>query len=189
MLHCLGLEMPKHIFGHPWLLFASDKMSKSKGNIVYADDLVEKYGVDAVRYYLLHEIPFASDGNFTIELLENSINSDLANVLGNLVNRTIGMINKYFDGEVENTNITEDIDDDLKSTISNSIAIINSKMDEFKIADALDELFNIFRRCNKYIDETTPWILAKEPEKQARLKTCLLYTSINKFWKNKRKMI
>ena len=114
-------------------------MSKSKGNIVYADDLVEKYGVDAVRYYLLHEIPFASDGNFTIELLENSINSDLANVLGNLVNRTIGMVNKYFDGEVENTNITEDIDDDLKSTISNSIAIINSKMDEFKIADALDE--------------------------------------------------
>ena len=173
MLHCLGLEMPKHIFGHPWLLFASDKMSKSKGNIVYADDLVEKYGVDAVRYYLLHEIPFASDGNFTIELLENSINSDLANVLGNLVNRTIGMINKYFDGEVENTNITEDIDDDLKSTISNSIAIINSKMDEFKIADALDELFNIFRRCNKYIDETTPWILAKDPEKQARLKTVL----------------
>ena len=173
MLHCLGLEMPKHIFGHPWLLFASDKMSKSKGNIVYADDLVKKYGVDAVRYYLLHEIPFASDGNFTIELLENSINSDLANVLGNLVNRTIGMINKYFDGEVENTNITEDIDDDLKSTISNSIAIINSKMDEFKIADALDELFNIFRRCNKYIDETTPWILAKEPEKQARLKTVL----------------
>lgn len=173
MLHCLGLEMPKHIFGHPWLLFASDKMSKSKGNIVYADDLVEKYGVDAVRYYLLHEIPFASDGNFTIELLENSINSDLANVLGNLVNRTIGMINKYFDGEVENTNITEDIDDDLKSTISNSIAIINSKMDEFKISDALDELFNIFRRCNKYIDETTPWILAKDPEKQARLKTVL----------------
>lgn len=173
MLHCLGLEMPKHIFGHPWLLFASDKMSKSKGNIVYADDLVEKYGVDAARYYLLHEIPFASDGNFTIELLENSINSDLANVLGNLVNRTIGMVNKYFDGEVENTNITEDIDDDLKSTISNSIAIINSKMDEFKIADALDELFNIFRRCNKYIDETTPWILAKDPEKQARLKTVL----------------
>lgn len=173
MLHCLGLEMPKHIFGHPWLLFASDKMSKSKGNIVYADDLVEKYGVDAVRYYLLHEIPFASDGNFTIELLENSINSDLANVLGNLVNRTIGMINKYFDGEVENTNITEDIDEDLKSTIANSITAITNKMDEFKIADALDELFNIFRRCNKYIDETTPWILAKDPEKQARLKTVL----------------
>ena len=173
MLHCLGLEMPKHIFGHPWLLFASDKMSKSKGNIVYADDLVEKYGVDAVRYYLLHEIPFASDGNFTIELLENSINSDLANVLGNLVNRTIGMINKYFDGEVENTNITEDIDEDLKSTIANSITAITNKMDEFKIADALDELFNIFRRCNKYIDETTPWILAKDPEKHARLKTVL----------------
>ena len=173
MLHCLGLEMPKHIFGHPWLLFASDKMSKSKGNIVYADDLVEKYGVDAVRYYLLHEIPFASDGNFTVELLENSINSDLANVLGNLVNRTIGMINKYFDGEVENNNITEDIDEDLKSTIANSITAITNKMDEFKIADALDELFNIFRRCNKYIDETTPWILAKEPEKQARLKTVL----------------
>lgn len=173
MLHCLGLEMPKHIFGHPWLLFASDKMSKSKGNIVYADDLVEKYGVDAVRYYLLHEIPFASDGNFTIELLENSINSDLANVLGNLVNRTIGMINKYFDGEVENTNITEDIDEDLKNTIANSITAITNKMDEFKIADALDELFNIFRRCNKYIDETTPWILAKDPEKQARLKTVL----------------
>lgn len=173
MLHCLGLEMPKHIFGHPWLLFASDKMSKSKGNIVYADDLVEKYGVDTVRYYLLHEIPFASDGNFTIELLENSINSDLANVLGNLVNRTIGMINKYFDGEVENTNITEDIDEDLKSTIANSITAITNKMDEFKIADALDELFNIFRRCNKYIDETTPWILAKDPEKQARLKTVL----------------
>ena len=173
MLHCLGLEMPKHIFGHPWLLFASDKMSKSKGNIVYADDLVEKYGVDAVRYYLLHEIPFASDGNFTIELLENSINSDLANVLGNLVNRTIGMINKYFDGEVENTNITEDIDDDLKNTISNSIAIINSKMDEFKIADALDELFNIFRRCNKYIDETAPWVLAKDESKKAYLENVL----------------
>ncbi len=173
MLHCLGLELPHQVFGHPWLLFASDKMSKSKGNIVYADDLVNKYGVDAVRYYLLHEIPFASDGNFTIELLENCINSDLANVLGNLVNRTIGMAKKYFDGHIENKNVNEEVDEDLKKKVLDSVNLVKNKMNELKVADALEEIFNAYRRCNKYIDETTPWLLAKEETKKDRLATVL----------------
>ena len=173
MLHALGLEMPKRIFGHPWLLFGNDKMSKSKGNIVYADDLVSKYGVDAVRYYMIHEMPFASDGTFTFELLINSINTNLANNLGNLVNRTIGMINKYFDGVVVNKNVNEDIDNDLKDIVLSAKDKVNEKMDNLRIADSLDEVFEIFKRCNKYIDETTPWILAKDESKLDRLSTVM----------------
>ncbi len=173
MLHALGLEMPKRIFGHPWLLFGNDKMSKSKGNIVYADDLVSKYGVDAVRYYMIHEMPFASDGTFTFELLINSINTNLANNLGNLVNRTIGMINKYFDGVVVNKNVNEDIDNDLKDIVLSAKDKVNDKMDNLRIADSLDEVFEIFKRCNKYIDETTPWILAKDESKLDRLSTVM----------------
>ena len=173
MLHALGLEMPKRIFGHPWLLFGNDKMSKSKGNIVYADDLVSKYGVDAVRYYMIHEMPFASDGTFTFELLINSINTNLANNLGNLVNRTIGMINKYFDGVVVNKNVNEYIDNDLKDIVLSAKDKVNDKMDNLRIADSLDEVFEIFKRCNKYIDETTPWILAKDESKLDRLSTVM----------------
>ncbi len=172
-LWSLDVELPKKIFGHPWLLFGSDKMSKSKGNIVYADDLVKTYGVDAVRYFMLHEIPYASDGNYTQELLENSINSDLANVLGNLVNRTIGMVNKYFDGKVENKNIEEDVDKELKSYVLALKDKVAKKVDELKIADALEEIMEVYRRCNKYIDETTPWVLAKDENSQDRLKTVL----------------
>ena len=173
MLHSLGLELPKKIFGHPWLLFGTDKMSKSRGNIVYADDLVNEYGVDAVRYYMIHEMPFASDGTFTYDLLIESINSNLANVLGNLVNRTIGMVNKYFDGEVVSTGVSEDIDNELKDLVMGTKSIVDSKMGELKIADSLDSLFDIFRRCNKYIDETMPWVLAKDESKQDRLKEVL----------------
>jgi methionyl-tRNA synthetase len=173
MLHALNLEIPKKIFGHPWLLFGNDKMSKSKGNIVYADDLVQKYGVDAIRYYMLHEIPFASDGNYTQELLESAINSDLANVLGNLINRTLGMINKYFDGIVENLNINDEIDKKLKGLVVGTKDKVDTDMDNLKIADALDDIFEIYRACNKYIDETEPWILAKDESKQNRLKTVL----------------
>ncbi len=173
MLHCLGVELPHKIFGHPWLLFADDKMSKSKGNIVYADDLVEKYGVDAVRFYLLYEMPFAHDGNFTIELLEESINSNLANTLGNLVNRTIGMVNKYFDGVVTNTNVVEDVDDDFKNIAIDLKNKVDKQMDELRIADSLDSIFDLFRRCNKYIDETEPWVLAKNDDKLGRLNTVL----------------
>ena len=173
MLHALGLDLPKRIFGHPWLLFGNDKMSKSKGNIVYADDLVSKYGVDAVRYYMIHEMPFASDGTFTFELLINSINTNLANNLGNLVNRTIGMINKYFDGVVVNKNVNEDIDKDLKDIVLSAKDRVNDKMDNLRIADSLDEVFEIFKRCNKYIDETTPWILAKDENNLDRLSTVM----------------
>ena len=173
MLHALGLDLPKRIFGHPWLLFGNDKMSKSKGNIVYADDLVSKYGVDAVRYYMIHEMPFASDGTFTFELLINSINTNLANNLGNLVNRTTSMINKYFDGVVVNKNVNEDIDKDLKDIVLSAKDRVNDKMDNLRIADSLDEVFEIFKRCNKYIDETTPWILAKDEGKLDRLSTVM----------------
>lgn len=173
MLHALSLPLPKRIFGHPWLLFGNDKMSKSKGNIVYADDLVEKYGVDAVRYYLIHEMPFASDGTFTNELLVESINSNLANVLGNLVNRTIGMINKYFDGVVVDKNTSEELDLELKNLVLSTKSIVDSKMDDLRIADSLDSIFDIFRRCNKYIDETMPWVLAKDESKRERLSTVL----------------
>ena len=173
MLHSLGLELPKKIFGHPWLLFGNDKMSKSKGNIVYADDLVKKYGVDAVRFYLLYEMPFSSDGTFTNELLIESINSNLANVLGNLVNRTIGMVNKYFDGVVTNTNIHEDIDDELINMATSLRDNVDLKMDKLRIADSLELIFELFRRCNKYIDETMPWVLAKDSSKMDRLNTVL----------------
>lgn len=173
MLMALDLPLPEKIFGHPWLLFGSDKMSKSKGNIVYADDLVCEFGVDAVRFYMLHEIPFASDGNFTRELLIDAINGNLANVLGNLVNRTIGMANKYFDGIIENKNVNEEIDNEFKEYIIGRKSIIDSKMDELRVADALEEVFNIYRRCNKYIDETTPWVLAKDDSKKDRLATVI----------------
>jgi len=173
MLYALGLDLPKQIFGHPWLLFGTDKMSKSKGNIVYADDLVSEYGVDAVRYYMLHEMPFASDGTFTYDLLIESINTNLANNLGNLVNRTIGMVNKYFDGVVVNKEVKEDVDDDLIKVVMACVNKVDIKMNELRVADSLDYVFEIFRRCNKYIDETMPWVLAKDESKSDRLSTVL----------------
>ena len=173
MLMALNIPLPKKIFGHPWLLSGDDKMSKSKGNIVYADDLVNLFGIDAVRYYLLHEMPFGQDGTFTYELLIERINSDLANVLGNLVNRTISMANKYFNGSVKNTKKIEKIDNDLFKVIDSAYVKVSEKMEELRVADAIDEVFEIFRRANKYIDETTPWTLAKEEEKQERLETVI----------------
>ncbi len=173
ILHALGEELPHQVFGHPWLLFGTDKMSKSKGNIVYADDLVSEFGVDAIRYYMLHEMPFASDGTFTRELLIESINSNLANNLGNLVNRTIGMIEKYFAGHLENPKVNEDIDNDLKKAVINLKNKVFENMDRLHIADALDNIFDIFRRANKYIDETTPWVLAKDESNKERLQTVL----------------
>ena len=168
-LWSLGVELPHKIFGHPWLLTNNDKIGKSRGNAIYADDLAEKYGVDAVRYYVLHEIPFANDGNLTYELLEERYNSDLANILGNLVNRTISMNKKYFDNVVVNSDVTDTIDEDLINTVMSTKEKVEKLMDELRVADAIDEVFNIFRRCNKYIDETTPWILAKDDNKD-RLK-------------------
>ena len=173
MLHLLDLPLPEKIFGHPWLLFGTDKMSKSRGNIVYADDLVEEFGVDAIRFYMLHEMPFASDGNFTRELLVDAINGNLANVLGNLVNRTIGMANKYFDGVIENKNVDEVIDNEFKEYIVSRKSVIDEKMDNLRVSDALEEVIDIFRRCNKYIDETMPWVLAKDETKKDRLATVL----------------
>ena len=173
MLHALGLEMPKKIFGHPWILYGQDKMSKSKGNIMYADDLVNEFGVDAVRYYLLHEIPFASDGTITYDLLIERINSDLANVLGNLVNRTISMSKKYFDGVVIEPKEKESIDDELINVVLEAKSKVIEKMDNLKVAEAIDEIFEIFRRSNKYIDETMPWVLAKDESKKDRLATVL----------------
>ena len=173
MLMALNVEMPKKVFGHPWLLFGDDKMSKSKGNIVYADDLVERFGVDAVRYYLLHEMPFASDGTFTYELLIERINSDLANILGNLVNRTISMQNKYFDGVISNPNVSEEIDKELITMALDLPKKVEEKMENLKIVEAMDEIMNLYRRCNKYIDETMPWVLAKDENSQDRLKTVL----------------
>ena len=168
-LWSLGVELPHKIFGHPWLLTNNDKIGKSRGNAIYADDLAEKYGVDAVRYYVLHEIPFANDGNLTYDLLEERYNSDLANILGNLVNRTISMNKKYFDNVVVNSDVTDTIDEDLINTVMSTKEKVEKLMDELRVADAIDEVFNIFRRCNKYIDETTPWILAKDENKD-RLK-------------------
>lgn len=168
-LWSLDIELPKQIFGHPWLLTNNDKIGKSRGNAVYADDLANEYGTDPVRYYVLHEIPFANDGNLTYELLEERYNSDLANILGNLVNRTISMNKKYFDNVVVNSDKEEEIDKDLIETVLKSKEEVEKSMDEIRVADAIDNVFNIFRRCNKYIDETTPWILAKEENKD-RLK-------------------
>ncbi len=171
-LWSLDLELPKQIFGHPWLLTNNDKIGKSRGNAIYADDLVEKYGVDAVRYYVLHEIPFANDGNLTYELLEERYNSDLANILGNLVNRTISMNKKYFDNKVVNSNLKEPVDEDLINTVISAKEKIKACMDELRVSEAIDSVFEIFRRANKYIDETTPWILAKSENKD-RLKSVL----------------
>ena len=173
ILKALDLELPKKIFGHPWMLFGNDKMSKSKGNIVYADDLVNEFGVDSIRYYMLHEMPFSSDGTFTRELLIDSINSNLANVLGNLVNRTIGMVNKYFNGIVENKSVTEEIDVALINFVLSIRDVVDEKMENLRVADSLDAIFDIFRRCNKYIDETMPWVLAKDENCLDRLSTVL----------------
>ncbi len=173
ILMALGLELPKQIFGHPWLLFSNDKMSKSVGNIAYADDLCREYGTDAIRYYCLHEIPYAQDGNYTEDLLIERINSDLANVLGNLVNRTISMGNKYFEGHVTNKGVIGDFDDDLKSVIAGVPEKVKKNIDSIHLIDALDSIFDLFRRCNKYIDETTPWVLAKEEDKKDRLETVI----------------
>ena len=177
-LMALDLPLPKQIFGHPWLLQGDGKMSKSKGNVLYADELVEFFGVDAVRYFVLHEMPFENDGVISWELLVERINSDLANTLGNLVNRTISMSNKYFGGTVENKNVTLNeeeaaIDADLKSVVENTPIAVEKKMDDLRVADAITEIFNLFKRCNKYIDETMPWALAKEEEKKDRLETVL----------------
>ena len=172
-LFSLGVELPKKVFGHPWLIMADGKMSKSLGNVVYADDLVEKYGVDAVRYYFLHEIPFANDGIFTEELLIERINSDLANILGNLVNRTISMSYKYFDGKVETTGVSEDLDNKLKDLVNSLGEKVSKHMDELKIQEAIDDIFEVLRASNKYIDETMPWALAKDETKQDRLKEVL----------------
>ncbi len=169
MLMALDLPLPKQVFGHPWLLQEGGKMSKSKGNVIYADDLVDFFGVDAVRYFVLHEMPFENDGIITWELMIERMNSDLANTLGNLVNRTISMSNKYFGGLVTSSGVTEAVDDDLKTTIMNAVKNTEAKMEQLRVADALTEIFSIFKRCNKYIDETTPWILAKDVDKQPRL--------------------
>ena len=172
-LMALGESLPKQIFGHPWLLQGGEKMSKSKGNVIYADDLISLFGIDAVRYFVLHEMPFENDGVITWELVVERINSDLANVLGNLVNRTISMTNKYFDGVVERTGVRECVDDDLVSVVTGTKAAVESKMEGLHVADAITEIFNLFKRCNKYIDETTPWILAKDETKKNRLKEVL----------------
>ncbi len=173
MLMALDIPLPEQIFGHPWLLQGDGKMSKSKGNVIYADDLVGIFGVDAVRYFVLHEIPFDNDGIITWELLVERINSDLANTLGNLVNRTISMSNKYFGGVVNNTNVKEAVDDELIALTLETPKKVVVKMDELRIADAISEIFTLFKRCNKYIDETMPWALAKEEDKKARLETVL----------------
>jgi methionyl-tRNA synthetase len=172
-LMALGEPLPKKVFGHPWLLIGDGKMSKSKGNVIYAEDLVEKFGVDAVRYYCLHEMPFANDGTITWELVVERINSDLANILGNLVSRTIAMSNKYFDGLISNPGAYEPVDDSLISVALSTKANVEAKMDEFKVGDALDEIFVLLRRTNKYIDETMPWALAKDESKKERLATVL----------------
>ena len=172
-LMALGEPLPKQVFGHPWLLTGTDKMSKSRGNVVYADDLVNFFGVDAVRYYVLHEMPFENDGTITWELLAERTNSDLANTLGNLVNRTIAMTNKYFGGVVADRKASEAVDEDLKAVVTGTYAKVADKMAALKVADALTEIFGIFKRCNKYIDETEPWALAKDPAKADRLSTVL----------------
>ena len=173
MLMALDVPLPKQIFGHPWLLQGGEKMSKSKGNIIYADDLASLFGVDAVRYFVLHEMPFENDGTITWELVVERMNSDLANTLGNLVNRTISMSNKYFGGVVNNAGVTEEVDEDLKKVVLETQVKASKKMEDLRVADAITEIFTMFKRCNKYIDETMPWALAKDEEKKARLETVL----------------
>ena len=172
-LMALDLPLPKQVFGHPWLLQGDGKMSKSKGNVIYADQLVDFFGVDAVRYFVLHEMPFENDGVITWELMVERLNSELANTLGNLVNRTISMSNKYFGGEVRNTKVCEPVDEELKAVVLGTKAKVAAKMEELRVADAITEIFTLFKRCNKYIDETMPWALAKDEEKKDRLATVL----------------
>ena len=181
-LMSLDLPLPKQIFGHPWLLRGDGKMSKSKGNVIYADELVDMFGVDAVRYFLLHEMPFDNDGVITWELMVERINSDLANTLGNLVNRTISMTNKYFGGTVTDKGVVGEADADLKAVVDATPAAVDKKMDDLRVADAITEIFNLFKRCNKYIDETMPWALAKDETQKDRLETVLfnLIDSIEK---------
>ena len=172
-LMALDLPLPKQVFGHPWLLQGNGKMSKSKGNVLYADELADFFGVDAVRYFVLHEMPFDNDGVISWELMVERLNSDLANTLGNLVNRTISMSNKYFDGIVRDEGVSEPVDDDLKQVVTGTVSKVEAKMAELRVADAITEVFNLFKRCNKYIDETTPWILAKDEASKPRLATVL----------------
>ena len=172
-LMALGEPLPKQVFGHPWLLMNNDKMSKSKGNVIYADDLVGFFGVDAVRYYVLHEMPFDNDGNITWELVTERTNAELANTLGNLVNRTISMSNKYFGGVVADKHVTGEMDEDLKTVVTGTFKRVSAKMDELRVADAITEIFALFKRCNKYIDETEPWVLAKDEANLDRLSTVL----------------
>ncbi len=168
-LMALDLPLPKQVFGHPWLLQGGDKMSKSKGNVIYADDMVDLFGVDATRYFVLHEMPFENDGVITWELVVERFNSDLANILGNLVNRTVSMSNKYFSGVVRSTGVTEEVDEDLKAVVTGARDRVAQKMKDLRVADAISEVFGVFRRCNKYIDETAPWVLAKDEAKSDRL--------------------
>ena len=172
-LMALGLPLPKQVFGHPWLLQGDGKMSKSKGNVLYADELVDFFGVDAVRYFVLHEMPFENDGVITWELMVERLNSDLANTLGNLVNRTVSMTNKYFGGTVTDKGVAEEVDADLKAVIENTPKAVDAKMNDLRVADAITEIFNLFKRCNKYIDETMPWTLAKDEAKKDHLETVL----------------
>lgn len=172
-LMSLEQPLPKQVFGHPWLLAGDGKMSKSRGNVIYADDLVNFFGVDAVRYFMIHEMPFENDGSISWELMTERVNTDLANVLGNLVNRTIAMSNKYFGGVVENKGAADAVDEDLKSVVTGTFAKVSAKMEDLRVADAITEIFNLFKRCNKYIDETEPWVLAKDESKSDRLATVL----------------
>jgi len=172
-LMALDLPLPKQVFGHPWLLQGEGKMSKSKGNVLYADELVDFFGVDAVRYFVLHEMPFENDGVITWELMVERLNSDLANTLGNLVNRTVSMSNKYFDGVVRDGGVSESVDEDLKAVVTGTAAKVTEKMEQLRVADAITEIFNLFKRCNKYIDETEPWVLARDEAKKDRLATVL----------------
>ena len=172
-LMALGEPLPKQVFGHPWLLQGDGKMSKSKGNVLYADELVDFFGVDAVRYFVLHEMPFENDGVISWELMVERLNSDLANTLGNLVNRTISMTNKYFGGSVTDKGVAEAVDADLKAVVENTPKVVESKMNDLRVADAITEIFTLFKRCNKYIDETMPWALAKDEAAKDRLETVL----------------